>query len=156
MSVISVAKHRLCARFYCRAHFFKSKGDTISSPILQLRRGSDFDNKEYKCVYNECFFKMRTALKRFPVNCCPGREELKDRQNNIFILRENDMLIGSVSIYENEIDDLIVAKQFQLRRYGEALLRSAVSYLQKRGTESIFLHVADWNQRAIEMYKNNF
>ena len=100
---------------------------------------------------------MRTALKRFPVNCCPSREDLKNRQTNIFILKKNARLIGSVSIYENEIDDLVVAKQFQRQGYGQALLQFAISYLQKRGVSPIFLHVADWNQKAIKMYqKNNF
>ena len=104
-----------------------------------------------------CFFEMRTALKRFPVNCCPSREDLKNRQTNIFILKKNARLIGSVSIYENEIDDLVVAKQFQRQGYGQALLQFAISYLQKRGVSPIFLHVADWNQKAIKMYqKNNF
>lgn len=139
------------------AHTMMYMGENIISPSLELKKYCDSDYEEYKSVYNECFFEMRTALERFPVNCCPGKEELKDRKNNIYILRENGILIGSVSIYENEIDDLVVAKQFQRQGYGQALLRFAVSYLQKRGVSHIFLHVADWNQKAIKMYqKNNF
>lgn len=138
-------------------HTMTYSGDIISPPILQIKNYCDFDYQEYKSMYNECFFEMRTALKRFPVNCCPDREELKHRQNNIFILRENGILIGSVSIYDNEIDDLVVAKQFQCQGYGQALLQFAISYMQKRGVSPIFLHVADWNQKAIKMYqKNNF
>ena len=122
-----------------------------------IKNYCDDDYEEYKSVYNDCFFEMRTALKRFPVNCCPSREVLKNRQINIFILKKNERLIGSVSIYENEIDNLVVAKQFQRQGYGQALLQFAISYLQKRGVSPIFLHVADWNQKAIKMYqKNNF
>lgn len=139
------------------AHTMMYVGENIISPSLELKKYCDSDYEEYKRVYNDCFFEMRTALKRFPVSCCPDREELKHRQNNIFILRENGILIGSVSIYDNEIDDLVVAKQFQRQGYGQALLQFAISYLQKRGVSPIFLHVADWNQKAIKMYqKNNF
>lgn len=136
-------------------HTMTYSGDIIHPPILQVKNYCDVDYEEYERVYNECFFEMRTALNRFPVNCCPSREDLKSRQANVFILKENARLIGSVSIYGNEIDDLIVAKQFQRQGYGQALLQFAVSYLQKRGGTSIFLHVADWNQKAIKMYKKN-
>ncbi|MCA5964579.1 GNAT family N-acetyltransferase [Blautia sp. RD014234] len=49
----------------------------------------------------------------------------------MFILEDNKKIIGSVAVYGNEIDDLIVAKSHQRRGYGERLLKFAVSYLQK-------------------------
>ena len=64
-------------------------------------------------------------------------------------------LIGSVAIYDNEIDDLIVEKSCQRAGYGEALLQFAISYMQSSNIAPIVLHVADWNQGAIKMYMKN-
>ena len=64
-------------------------------------------------------------------------------------------LVGSVAIYDNEIDDLIVEKSYQRAGYGEALLQFAISYMQSNNISPIVLHVADWNQGAIKMYMKN-
>ena len=102
-------------------------------------------------------FPMRTALCLNPINCCDTEADLIQKHPNVFILEKNHNLIGSVAIHGNEIDDLIVAKQYQRKGYGELLLKFAVSFLQKNKVSPIRLHVADWNQRALKMYiKNNF
>ena len=138
------------------AHMMEYSGGIIQSPLC-LRNYSDHDFDEYKKIYNECFFDMRTALQLFPVECCDSKENLEKKRNKIFILEIDGSLVGSVAIYGNEIDDLIVAKEFRRMGYGEALLRYAVSYLQNLDTSPIVLHVADWNQGAIKMYlKNGF
>lgn len=62
-------------------------------------------------------------------------------------------MIGSVAVYGNEIDDLIVANQFQNLGYGKLLLQFAVNLLQKRDISPIVLCVAEWNQKAISLYK---
>ncbi len=98
---------------------------------------------------------MRTALQRFPVDCCDSKEELERKKDKIYILEVDGKLIGSVAIYGNEIDDLIVEKSFQRVGYGEALLQSAISYMQSNNISPIVLHVADWNQGAIKMYMKN-
>ena len=124
---------------------------------LQLRNYSNNDFDKYKKVYEECFFDMRAALGLFPVNCCYSKEELEKKSDSIFILEIDGSLVGSVAIYGNEIDDLIVAKQFQRMGYGEALLRYAISYMQSNNFSPIILHVTDWNQGALKMYlKNGF
>ena len=138
------------------AHMMEYSGGIIQSPLC-LRNYSDHDFDEYKKIYNECFFDMRTALQLFPVECCDSKENLEKKRNKIFILEIDGSLVGSVAIYGNELDDLIVAKEFRRMGYGEALLRYAVSYLQNLDTSPIVLHVADWNQGAIKMYlKNGF
>ena len=53
---------------------------------------------------------MRTAYQLFPVDCCYGAEELEHKKDNIYVLEVDGELIGSVAIYGNEIDDLIVKK----------------------------------------------
>ena len=136
------------------AHTMEYRGGFIVSP-LRLRNYSAFDYEEYKRVYEECFRDMRTALQRFPVDCCDSKEELERKRDNIYILEINGKIVGSVAIYDNEIDDLIVGKSYQRAGYGEALLQFAISYMQSDNVSPIVLHVADWNQGAIKMYMKN-
>lgn len=78
-------------------------------------------------------------------------------KDKIYILEIDGKLVGSVAIYDNEIDDLIVGKSYQRAGYGEALLQFAISHMQSNNISPIVLHVADWNQGAIKMYiKNGF
>ncbi len=100
---------------------------------------------------------MRAALQLSPVDCCYNEDELEHKKDNIYILETDGELIGSVAIYGNEIDDLIVRKSRQRMGYGKSLLRFAVSHMQNNDISPITLHVADWNQGAIRMYlKNGF
>ena len=138
------------------AHTMEYQGGRIVSH-LQLRNYSALDYKEYKRIYEECFHDMRIALQRFPIEYCGSREELERKKEEIYILEIDGKIIGSVAIYGNEIDDLVVEKSFQRMGYGTALLRFAVSYLQSNHTSPIILHVADWNQSALKIYlKNSF
>lgn len=138
------------------AHTMEYRGGSIVSP-LRLRNYSAFDYEEYKRIYEECFRDMRTALQRFPVDCCDSKEELEHKKDKIYILEIDGKLVGSVAIYDNEIDDLIVGKSYQRADYGEALLQFAISHMQSNNISPIVLHVADWNQGAIKMYiKNGF
>ena len=82
---------------------------------------------------------------------------MKVKKEKIYVLEADGKLIGSVAVYDNEIDDLIVEKSYRRRGYGEALLQFAVSRLQSNKISPIILHVADWNQGAVKMYlKNGF
>lgn len=138
------------------AHTMEYRGGNVSSDLL-VRNYADGDYEEYKRVYEACFSEMRTALELFPVNCCDGREELLKKAEDIFVLEDSGKLAGSVAIYGNEIDDLVVAKEFQGRGFGTALLRFAVARMQHAGIEPIQLHVADWNRNAVALYlKNGF
>ena len=136
------------------AHTMEYQGEQISSD-LQVSNYSPNDYDEYKHVYEACFSEMRTALELTPVNCCDNEDELLQKASQIFLLKKEGVLIGSIAIYDNEIDDLIVAKEFQGQGYGKKLLLFAVSKMQKDGAASISLHVADWNKNAIQMYLNN-
>lgn len=137
-------------------HTMEYSGEAIYSPLI-LRNYLSSDYSQYQEIYNECFSDMRTALCLNPISCCDTEADLIQKHSNVFILEKNHKLIGSVAIHGNEIDDLIVAKQYQRKGYGELLLKFAVSFLQKNKVSPIRLHVADWNQRALKMYiKNNF
>lgn len=138
------------------AHTMEYRGGYVASH-LRLRNYAACDYDEYKRIYNECFHDMRTALGLFPVECCGSREELERRKEKIYILETGGKFIGSVAVYDNEIDDLVVEKSVQRMGYGEALLRFAVSSMQNNSISPIVLHVADWNQGAVRMYlKNGF
>ncbi|MDD4142267.1 MAG: GNAT family N-acetyltransferase [Bacteroidales bacterium] len=138
------------------AHTMEYVGGSIES-FITLKQYSDEYFEEYKKVYEDCFCEMRTALDLHPINACDTKEELLAKQNDIFIYMEDDKIIGSVAIYDNEIDDLIVAKSYQRKGYGKLLLNFAISRIQKNSNSSIILHVADWNRNAVNLYlKNGF
>jgi len=132
------------------------KGDFIDSDI-SLKQYTDCCFEEYKRIYEDCFFEMRSALGLLPINACDSREELLKKSNDIYIYIENGSMIGSVAIFGNEIDELIVAKEFQRKGYGQMLLNFAISHIQKNSVSPISLCVTDWNKGAINMYlKNGF
>ncbi|MEG0693215.1 MAG: GNAT family N-acetyltransferase [Oscillospiraceae bacterium] len=136
------------------AHTMEYDGENFDFDLNVTNYITD-DYNEYKRVYEDCFFEMRTALELYPVNCCDSNETLLEKSSQIFILRENKVFIGSVAIYGNEIDDLIVAKEFQNKGYGKKLLLFAISKMKNDDINSIILHVADWNKNAINLYLNN-
>ncbi len=111
-------------------------------------------NQEYKRIYEESFRDMRTALQLFPIDCCDSKEELEHKKEKIYVLEADGKLIGSVAVYDNEIDDLIVARAFQRQGWGRKFLEFAIHRMQKEGIHPIRLHVADWNRGAMKLYKN--
>jgi ribosomal protein S18 acetylase RimI-like enzyme len=138
------------------AHTMEYVGGSVES-FITLKQYSDEYFEEYKKVYEDCFCEMRTALDLHPINACDSKEELLAKQNDIFIYMEDDKIIGSVAIYDNEIDDLIIAKSYQRKGYGKLLLNFAISRIQNNSNSSIILHVADWNRNAVNLYlKNGF
>ena len=71
---------------------------------------------------------------------------------NVYLLVENDELIGSVALKGNEIDDLFVASAFRGEGYGMKLLLWGMNHIREQGHEEIVLHVAEWNSAAVKMY----
>ena len=120
---------------------------------LDLRNYRDSDYEEYRAMYNGCFLAMRTALGIRPVECCKTREELAQSRSEIWVLERSGVLAGSVAVYGNEIDDLVVKGDFQGLGLGRALLQWALALLEADGRGPAVLHVADWNRRAMELYR---
>jgi ribosomal protein S18 acetylase RimI-like enzyme len=120
---------------------------------LDLRNYRDSDYEEYRAMYNGCFLAMRTALGIRPAECCKTREELAQSRSEIWVLERSGVLAGSVAVYGNEIDDLVVKGDFQGRGLGRALLQWALALLEAEGRGPAVLHVADWNRRAMELYR---
>ena len=112
---------------------------------------------EYKKIYNECFYKMRKELEVEPINFYSGYSQIKDKINDIFLYFQNEVIAGAVSCYGNELDDLIVNKPFQGQGLGQKLLLWGMNHIKEQGYKEIILHVAEWNQNAVELYlKNGF
>ena len=112
---------------------------------------------EYMKIYNECFYKMRKELEVEPINFYSGYYQIKDKINNIFLYFQDEVIAGAVSCYGNELDDLIVNKPFQGQGSGQKLLLWGMNHIKEQGYKEIILHVAEWNQNAVELYlKNGF
>ena len=112
---------------------------------------------EYMKIYNECFYKMRKALEVEPINFYYDYSQIKDKINDTFLFLQNGVIIGAVSCYENEIDDLIVEQSFQGQGIGQKLLLWGMNHIKEQGYEEIILYVAEWNQNAVKLYlKNGF
>lgn len=108
---------------------------------------------EYKKIYNECFYNMRKSLDIKPYNYLSDFDQIADKMKDIYLLMENEEIIGSVACYGNEIDDLIVNARFQNQSYGRQLLLWGMQYIRNENSEPIILHVAEWNKKAIRLYK---
>ena len=59
--------------------------------------------------------------------------------------------VSSVALKGNEIDDLLVKKAYQGKGYGKQILLWA---LENINSDTVILHVAEWNQRALNLYKS--
>ena len=66
---------------------------------------------------------MRKMLGLQPFNACDSIKQMVDKKDFIFLLLTKNEIVGSVTVFGNEIDDLIVAKNFQKQGYGKELLR---------------------------------
>jgi len=136
------------------AYTMEHDGNPVESTV-QLRRYTNDYYEDYKRIYEDCFSEMRTALELHPVNAGDSQEELLSKANDVYIYVENNELIGSVSILNNEIDDLIVGKKHQRKGYGRLFLNFAVARMQRKNISPITLRVADWNKGAIKLYLDN-
>ena len=107
---------------------------------------------QYRRVYNACYHEMREALDIKPYDFIQDGSFFSEGMNNVYLLIENDELIGGVTLKGPEIDDLIVAPQFQNKGYGKQILLWALENIKN---DEIILHVAEWNQKAIRLYEKN-
>ena len=114
---------------------------------------------EYFCIVgcllcqNECFYDMRKALDRKPYNFLSNYKQIINHIDNIYLLIETDQIIGSIACYGNEVDDLIVNKNYQKKGYGKNLLLFAMNLIRKSNNDPIILHVAKWNENALNYTK---
>ena len=130
-------------------------GKPTSTNRIELIPFCDELYPQYEQVYNECFYEMRKALNIKPNNFYSDISQLRNKKHGIFLLMDNDIIIGSVGCFATEIDDLIVNKRYQRQGYGSLLLNWAVSHIREYSAAPITLHVAEWNQNAVNLYTQN-
>ena len=133
-------------------HTLSYHGPVLTS-ALSPRTYQPEDYAIYAARYNAAFRPMRLALGLSP-DCCASPEELASLRDHVYILEQNGQFVGSVSLFDNEIDGLIIDPAFRRQGWGERLLRFAVAALQKQNLLPV-LHVADWNQGALNLYLRN-
>lgn len=107
---------------------------------------------EYMRIYNECFYEMRKDLEIEPINFYSDYSQIKNKANDIFVYLQNGVIIGAVSCFGNELDDLIVSKTFQKRGYGRELLVWGINHILEQGYDEVVLHTAEWNRNAVKLY----
>ena len=136
------------------AYTMEYKGAIVNSELTLVPYEEGY-YEAYKDIYHDCFYEMRKSLGLKPYNACDSVEQLQLKKDDIFLLIIDGEMVGSIAIYGNEIDDLIVSRKFQNQGYGKELLNFAIGLLQERNISPIVLGVAEWNQKAITLYKNN-
>lgn len=106
--------------------------------------------EQYKDIYNACYHEMREALEIKPYDFIQDNSFFDEGMENVYLLIEQGEIIGSVALKGEEIDDLIVNPEYQGQGYGNVLLLWALQNIQ---TDKVILHVAAWNERAVNLYK---
>ena len=61
-------------------------------------------------IYNECFYDMRKDLEIEPLNFYSDYSQMENKINDTFLYFQYGVIIGAVSCFGNELDDLIVNK----------------------------------------------
>ena len=107
--------------------------------------------KAYKQMYNACYHKMREILDIHPYDYIQDDSFFDSGMDSVYLFIKDGLLVGSVALKENEIDDLIVAPKFQGCGIGREILLWALEHIS---SEPVVLHVAEWNKRVIRLYRN--
>ena len=138
---------------YILAYEMKYTGEKIEESILEVVPFEEKYAKQYMKLYNVCFHKMREELVVKPFDFYKNEKQLETRKEHIYLYLEQGQIIGSFVLDANEIDDVMVNPLYQGNGYGRKLVQTAVAMQQKRGIQSIILHAAAWNERAIGLYE---
>ena len=133
------------------AHEMTYKNPTMHKATIKPVPYASCFQEQYKKLYNTCYHDMREALNIEPYDFIQDDSFFEHGMDQVYLLTDGEVLIGSVALKGSEIDDLLVAQEYQGRGYGRELLLWALENIQ---SERITLHVADWNKRAIALYKS--
>ncbi len=123
---------------------------TERSTVTLVPYSSEYQ-ETYRNMYNACYHEMREALDIRPYDFIQDDSFFAEGMDAVYLLLNDGHLIGSVALKGEELDDLIVAPEYQGRGYGRKILLWALEHMQG---ELITLHVAEWNKRAISLYKS--
>ena len=131
---------------YKMEYIHPTKEDTV----IELINYSSQYQEEYKRIYNEGYHEMREALGIKPYDFIQDNSFFEEGMDDVFLLLINNEIVGTVALKTDEIDDLIVNRKYQGKGYGKQILLWAIKNMQ---TQRPILHVAGWNEGAIDLYK---
>jgi ribosomal protein S18 acetylase RimI-like enzyme len=137
------------------AYEMQFDGEVIKFADIELIPFQEKYYSEYELIYNECFYDMRKELDVQPYHFYSDFGQMKDKMKDIFLLLQDDIIVGSVACYGNEVDDLIVNKKYQDNGIGQKLLLWAISHIRTYSQNPIIIHVAKWNEKALSIYQRN-
>ena len=121
---------------------------TEKSGIVLVPYSKEYQ-EQYRKLYNGCYHGMREALGIKPFDFIQDDSFFAQGMENVYLLIEDGELIGSVALKGNEIDDLLVDIGYQGQGIGKQILLWALGNIS---AERVILHVAKWNQRAVNLY----
>lgn len=137
------------------AYEMQYKGNGILFTDVKLIPFQKKYYSEYESIYNECFYDMRKALEVEPYNFYSDFGQVEDKMKDIFLFLQDEIIVGSVACYGNEIDDLVVNKKYQNNGVGQKLLFWAINHIRMYSERPIIIHVAKWNEKALSIYQRN-
>ena len=111
---------------------------------------TDEYREKYKRMYNACYREIREALDIKPYDFIQDDSFFDEGMDKVYLLLDRDEIIGSVALKGGEIDDLLVAPDYQGLGFGGKILLWAIAHMT---AEPVVLHVADWNKKAIRLYQ---
>lgn len=114
----------------------------------EIRNYSDDDYSVCQKVYSEAFYRMGQMVGFETTLSKPSekeRESFKNNADNMFVLVENNSIVASATIDENELDLVAVAVDEQRKGYGEKITRFCVNELMNRGNNQVVLWCVEGN-----------
>ncbi len=120
-------------------------------PSVSLIPYSSVYQEQYKTLYNESFHRMREELGIEPFDYIQDDSYFASGMENVYLLLQDEEIIGSVAIKGDEIDDLFVNSKYRGKAYGRQIVLWAMDQMTE---DHIRLHVADWNKQAISLYED--
>ena len=108
---------------------------------------------EYQRMMNEGYRPLRKAIRIEPWDCMEGLEELQEEEVPcVYLLVRDGKLIGSIGVYGNELDNLVVAGEYQNQGFGTKLMLWGMERIREQNGGPITLSVVEWNKKAKRIY----
>lgn len=114
--------------------------------------------EQYVDAIRSSFYDLRSSNDFQPYYCCEKdqvkQEELERNKDRIFVMIQDEKLIGSVTIQEDFIEDVFVAPDYQGRGIGKEVMRFAVNKVIDSTNRPAKLSAIKWNSRALHLYQS--
>jgi GNAT superfamily N-acetyltransferase len=123
-----------------------------------------YEDSDFECYYKNLgasFYEMRKALDIKPYDLYRSasnekiekyRESTLKQRDRIYIFSNQNQIVGSSILLDEDIDDVFVLPELQGNGYGKMIMEASVNLKLDLGHQKITLGVVDWNKRAINLY----